>query len=170
MSPKMSVPKDSLKPPERIPPGVYEVRLDGFKPKLTRAKQDKTQSINYQPQLKIINCASVDADGKPLNGRQIFDWLNQNAGWVVEAFSHAFGFKLVETDGDVGFVGQWNANPSDPDNVEKFVYNGPLLGAMGRVEVVEVQTDNNRKFTNIKQYFCKIPGCQEKHPTDLTSR
>lgn len=169
--PKMGTPKDSLKPPEQVPPGIYEVRLDSFSPKLTKPRDDKVQSVNYRPQMKIINCAGVDAEGKPLNGRAVYDYVNQNAGWIVEAFAHAFGFKLVEEDGVLTLPGTWTPNPSDPDNVEKFTYSGPMLGATGRLEYVElVNPTTNKKFMAVKQYLCKVQGCTTKHKDDLTKQ
>lgn len=156
MPPKLTTPKDSVKPPEPIPAGIYEFRVDGFSPK---ASKDKN-SVNFRPQMKIINHPA-------LNGKPLYDNLNQKAGWIIEGFIHSLSLQMVTDDGDLAMPGTWIWNPSDPENVEKLTYQGPILGRTGRLEYVERIGDNGKKYMAVKQYFCNVSGCQTKHPTEL---
>lgn len=156
--PKIVAPKESLEGRnyDLIPAGVYQYRVDGFKPKRSNDKQ----SINLQPQMKIINHAT-------LNDQNIFENLNSNAGWVQRDFCHALGLRLDGPNEENGlpgdFIGDQNADPAT------WRYQGPIIGKVGRCEVQhEPAKDKQGNLTgkmraNIKKYFCAIPGCQIKH-------
>lgn len=155
MSPRMGVSTESLKGQPPLPVGIYHFRLDGFKPKKSKAGT----STNFNPVLKVINHPS-------LNDRDIFCNLNTGAGFIQLALVHALGLQM-EVEGDTAYMpGKFIEDPGDPDNVEKWRYEGPLLGRTGRLEVWET-TYENKKQSKIKQFFCAHAGCTEKHPTEL---
>lgn len=168
--PRMGVPKESLTPPENLPGGVYQFRCDGFKPQMTKPKDpSKSPSINYCPQLVVINNPGKNSKGESLNGKRIMDFLNQNAGWIVQDFVHSLGAKMVEENGEVNIPGTWTPSPSAPDDVTKMTYSGVLIGRTGTLELAEVTDPSNpaKKYMNVKRYLCAVPGCQEKHSDNL---
>jgi hypothetical protein len=155
--PRMGVSKDKLEGRKPLPSGFYEFRCDGFKPK---ASKDKN-STNFNPQLKVIN----NAQG--LNDEFIFFNLNSNAGWIMKDFVHCLGLQM-EVDGDQAFMpGNFKEDPNDSENVEKYKYEGPMVGRTGRVEIGVRKDDKNKDQSYVKQLLCKVPGCVEKHSTDL---
>lgn len=153
--PKLTASKDEIRGQPLLPEGLYTVRMDGFKPRLSKNKD----SVNLQPQMVIVNHSDY-------NDRHIFDNLNSKAKWIWADFCHAFGVPLGETPtGDVEFPGDFVGPDEDP---EKWQYQGPLLGQIGQVYVI--QADNNAGGINnrIKFYVCKVPGCSLKHSKDLS--
>lgn len=158
--PKITVPKDSLKGLPPIPPGIYEFRLDGFEPKLSKQKPGKDQSVNLNPILNIINHAT-------LNGRRLPENLNVQAGWVMQDLVHALGVPMADegTD-DAALPGEFQP-PNEPDPT-KWQYIGPLAGKVGKAEVALVPNQRGGMRSAIKRYFCVIPGCSERHSEDLT--
>lgn len=160
---RMGAPKDSMEPRKVLPAGRYTVRLDGFKPAMSKNKDNP--SVNFFPQLKITNHAT-------LNGEKVFTPLNQSVGFILQAFCHMFGQDL-ELQGDAMCIpGGFNPDPTVPDDISKMTYAGPLQGATGDLELgVQKQTmgRNVGKDQNyIKQFYCRLPGCTEKHPTELS--
>ena len=157
---RMGAPKDSLEARKVLPSGRYQVRLDGFKPKMSKLKPGKDQSINFNPDIKVINHSQF-------NGEKIYTPLNQQVGFILEAFSHCFGHPLeVVADSAVlpgGFI-----PGSDPNDISKMTYQGPLQGATGELELGTNTGQNGKPQNYIKQFFCKIPGCKTSHPTELT--
>jgi len=173
--PKMSIPSKSLQPPDPIPPGIYDVMLTGFKPTLSKQKEGKTQSINLNPQMKIINSTETDAEGKSLNGKPIFENLNMQAGWVIKDLIHSFGQDFVpsptpddpDAKGVPGFDIWDTADMKSPQTWPP--YNGPLLNEVGRLEIVQVPgaTASAKPRSAVKRYFCRVPGCTEQHSENL---
>jgi hypothetical protein len=155
--PRMGASKDSLEGSKPLPIGFYDFRLDGFNPKPSKDKG----SVNFNPTMKVIN----NANG--LNDNRIFLNLNQKAGWIQKDFVHALGFQM-EVIGEEAYIpGEWTPDPTAPDDVTKMKYNGPLLGRTGRCEVGLRKDDKGKDQSYVKQLVCKVPGCQEKHSTDL---
>lgn len=153
---KMGVSKEALEGQPPLPAGIYEFRVDAFKPK---ASKDKN-STNLNPVLKVIN----NANG--LNDKNIFFSLNTNAGFIFPDFVHSLGLEM-EMDGDqVNLPGDFVPDGADPQNVEKYAYNGPMVGRTGRLEIV-ASSYNNKPQGKVKQFFCAIPGCMHKHQTEL---
>lgn len=164
---QLGVSKKSLEPPESLPAGVYEIRFDGFAPKLSKKKPDKDQSLNLNPKLIVVNNSNPD-----INGKKHFENLNMNAAWVIKDFLHAFGVAFDDKGGDdVVIPGEFiGGAPS----FEGSTYQGPLLGRIGKVEIITVPAQD--QFGNIKpgefrgvtkRYFCQVPGCTEKHSESL---
>lgn len=157
---RMGAPADSMSQRKVYPSGRYSVRCDGFKPKLSKPKPGVEQSVNMFPQLTITNHHA-------LNGEKIFSPLNQGAGFILQAFSHMFGHDMEKVEDTVCIPGEFLPDPSAPDDISKMTYKGPLLGAVGDLELGE-GTYNGKPTNYIKQYYCRLPGCKEKHPTELS--
>lgn len=166
--PKLTMSKKSLEPPASLPPGIVTLRMDGFKPKLSRKKPGKDQSLNLNPVLTVINNPNPD-----VNNRKHFENLNLNATWVIRDFVHCFGVALEDAGSDdVSIPGEFIGG--DPATFEGSTYQGPLLGKVGQVELIEVPaTDEHgnqvagKTRTVTKRYICSVPGCQEKHSENL---
>lgn len=157
--PQINVSKDQLKARPPVPAGIYDVRLDKFDPALS-AKKD---SVNLKPQMTVINHPT-------LNGRDVYEWLNSGAGFTHIDFCHAFGEKMRGEDdaasSEAGIPGEFIGPDDDPS---KWSYVGPLLGKVGKIEIVLVPSfkDATKTVSAIKRYFCAVPGCQHKHSESL---
>ena len=58
-----------------------------------------------------------------------------------------------------------DTNPLEP---EKWKYLGPLLNKVMEVELANIPAQGGFKAKNeIRQYKCAVPGCTEKHATNL---
>lgn len=157
---KITVPKKQLEPPAKLPGGVYEIMCKGFKPQWTKGTDPtKSKSINLCPQLNVINNSNGEFNGKP-----VYDWLNQNAGWIINDFCHAFGLEMVDKGDSVDIPGEFVGPDGDPT---KWTYNGPLTNATGNVELVEIDSNKGGKLTVVKRYICKVPGCTTQHSENL---
>lgn len=158
---KLGVSKESLEQ-KRMTGGVYEVQFVSFQPKLS---SKGAGSILLRPLMKIIGNADF-------NGKEVYDKysLPLNSGWAVQDFVHCFGLEL---DPDGNIPGEWDfANPAGTDPMAdptKWKYRGPLVGKVGRVEIIEAEytaKDQTKKMgTAIKQYICSVPNCPAKNPT-----
>lgn len=153
---RLGAPKDSMEGRKLLPHGRYTVQCDGFAQKASK----KGDSINYNPKLRVIN-------HQTLAGEKIFTSLNQGAGFILLDFSHMLGFPMEQVGEDFVFQGGFIPNPSDPNDISKMTYQGPLQGAVGEL-LVGVNQYNGKDQNFVKQYFCKVPGCQVKHATELT--
>jgi hypothetical protein len=124
--PKLTASKEEVKGQPPMPPGIYTVKLSGFKPKLSK----KGDSVNLNPQMEVINHPEF-------NNRKVFDSLNTKAKFTWKPFAAAFGITVVEdAQGNIEFPGDWDG-PDDPKLCEQWKYRGPLLGATGQVELTE---------------------------------
>lgn len=173
--PSIRTPKESLKGFEALPPGTYQLRLDGFEPKWSKKKD----SVNLQPKMVVVNNQDQSLnDGK----HRAFDNLNSQAGWILIDFCHAFGERMSgEEDGvpmenwtspDVGLPGEFAPSPSNPSEAdpEKWgPYIGPLLGRVAMVEIIQVPGFKNpaKLQSVINKYFCQVPGCTHQHSESL---
>jgi hypothetical protein len=152
---RMGAPKDSMEGRKLLPRGKYVVQCDGFGQKMSK----KGDSINYNPKLRIINHPT-------LSGEKVFTSLNNGAGFILVDFCHMLGHQMDIVGEDAVFPGGFVPDASAPDDVAKMTYQGPLKGAVGEI-LVDVNKYENKDQNYIKQYFCKIPGCQVKHSTEL---
>ena len=148
--PKIHAPKESIEGKPQLGGGIFEFRLDGFKPK----KSKDGKSTNLNPQMRVINHPTN-------NDAPIFENMNSQAGWVQQDFCHALG---VEMEPDGGFPGEFNGPESDPS---QWTYMGPLVGRTGRVELVQVPNLKGGMRTTPKKYFCAVPGCTARHTESL---
>jgi len=151
--PRLKASAEEIKglPPMRE--GLVTVRLDGFDPKYSKDRQ----SINLNPILKIINHAEY-------NDRPVFENLNTKGKWVWKDFCHSFGVPLLEQNGDFEFPGDFDGPEDDPT---KWQYRGPLLGQQAQLYIVQADNTKGGIVNKTKFYVCKIPGCAEKHSTNL---
>lgn len=156
--PKMGASKQSLEGGKPLPAGIVEFRVDDFKPKTSK----KGDSVNLNPTMKVINNPNVD-----LNDQRIFFNCNTSAGWIMLAFAHSLGLQLEEAGDSANLPGDFVPDQQDPENVEKMKYQGPILGRTGRLEIGVRKDDKNKDQSYVKQFFCKVANCQEKHPDDL---
>lgn len=151
--PKVTVPKDSLEGIQPLPPGIYVVRHDGFKPTLSKNKD----SVNLNPQLIIVNHPT-------LNDRRVFDNLNSKAGWIHQDHVHAFGLTMEMSGDEASIPGDFIGPDDDPS---KWNYQGPLRGRTGQVEVAMTDNQKGGQRSAIKRYVCAVPNCKEKHSESL---
>jgi len=158
---RMGAPTDSMTARKVLPTGRYQVRLDGFKPKLSKLKPGKDQSINFNPDMKVVNHAQF-------NGEKIYTPLNQQVGFILEAFSHMFGHPLEVIGDSAVLIGGFIADPNNRQDISKMTYQGPLQGAIGELELGTNKSDKGWDQNYIKQFFCRVPGCKTNHPTELS--
>lgn len=155
---KFGASKEQLVGQPAHPEGLYEFRIDGFKPKKT--KKVGSDSINLNPQLTII-------DHPTLNGKKIFFSLNTNAAFLWTEFVHSLGLELVEENGEFNLPGVFNPDPSSPDDESKMTYEGPMLGRRGRLMLAVKKDEKGRDQNYPKQFFCQVQGCTFEHQTEL---
>lgn len=157
MSFQMKIDNSKLEGLDVMPAGLYKVRLLGFKPKYSKPKGDGSQpSLNLNAQMEVYDNANPE-----LNGRKVFEGLNQNAGWVLQDFAHAFGFAL-DTDGISSWLpGAWDGDVTDAASL---AYKGPMLGQIAEVELA-VDSYNGKENNKVGRYICRVPDCATKFPT-----
>lgn len=159
--PKMSVSAEQIKAPEPVPDNIYELRLEGFKPKFS----SKKTNVNLNPQLKI-------ATGQFAGKTPLFENLNSDAGWVINDFCHAFGIPMVKNaSGGFDIPGEFVGPDAEP---EKWQYRGPLLGKVGKASVV-ITTYEGKPQNKVKSWICAVPNCNTqfpdiRHSNDLLKR
>ena len=155
--PKLTGNKDEIQGQSLLPEGLYTVRMDGFKPRLS----NKKDTVNLCPQLKVIN--------HPEHNDRFAAWenLNSNAKFMWPDFCHAFGVPIPETpDGGIEFPGDF-IGPDDISKCAEWQYTGPLLGQTGQVYVIQGDNGKGGKSNKIRFYVCKIPGCTHNHSKNL---
>jgi hypothetical protein len=151
--PKLKASQEEVKGAPPMSEGMVTVRLDGFKPALA----SKKDSVNLNPILKVINHAEY-------NDRPVFENLNTKGKWVWKDFCHCFGIPMVEANGDFEFPGDFDGPEGEPD---KWQYRGPLLGQVGTLYLVQADNTKGSIKNAVKYYVCKVPGCNEKHSSNL---
>jgi hypothetical protein len=152
--PKMVASKEDLQGQPAIPEGLYDVQLRGFKP----AKSKDGKSTNLNPDIRVINHPT-------LNDRRIFVSMNTNAVWLWTEICHCFGCPLEEdtASGEFSIPGSFDGPETDP---AKWVYTGPLLQQQGKLYAIQREY-KGRIQNDVKQYVCRVAGCQEKHNDNL---
>lgn len=148
--PRMGVDPEQVKAPKPVPAGWYELKLTGFKPKLS----SKKDSINYNAQLEIVNSTTEN------NGKRVYMGLNTKFARTHADFCHGFGFPL-NPNGSI--PGDWIPDDKDAQNVEKFQYKGPLLGKVMKAELQVTSYQGNER-NEVNQIMCKIDQCATKFP------
>lgn len=162
--PRIQTPKDKLASQEQLPPGIYDFTVKEFKP----ATSKKGGSVNLNPYLRITNHPT-------LNDRAVFENLNSQAWWVQEDFCHALGVPM-EDDGSGGMIlpgkfickqhGEADCKCDPKDN---WMYQGPLVGRVGKLEIAMGDNGKGGMVAKVKRYICAVPGCQERHRESLLS-
>lgn len=172
MSPNLSFPKSALEPRPNLPVGPIQVIFGGFKPKLSKLQPGKEQSVNLNPELKVINDSRSDPAGKPLNGQKVFENLNLSFLPRLQDFVHAFGIPMTEDGDNVDLPGYWDGDTTQKDPTKWGNYHGPLEGQMATLEMAEeVSRKKGAKPTDtqvsIKRYICTVLGCTVNHMESL---
>lgn len=150
----MGIDPEQLKAPAPQPAGWYKLKFVGFKP--TKGKKDPN-SVNYNGLFEVLNPAVPQADGR---APRLFVTLSTKMPRHINDVVHGLGFSL-EPDGEL--PGSWIVDPSDPENVEKFQYKGPLLGKVMEAELAETEYQGNKR-NELRQVRCSVPACPTKHP------
>jgi hypothetical protein len=173
--PNLTFPKSALEPRPSLPAGTIQVIFTGFKPKLSAKKEGKDQSVNLNPELKIVNDSRQTPDGKPLNGQKVFESLNLSFMPRLQDFFHAFGCAMegedaTDSEAPVTLPGYFDNEPvtTAAGWHEWGQYHGPALNEIATLELVEVPSRKSGAKatdtqTDIKRYLCRVPGCQVKH-------
>ena len=170
--PNLTFPKSALEPRPNLPSGTIQVMFGGFKPKLSKKKEGKEQSINLNPVLTVVNDPRQTQDGKPLNGQKLFESLNLSFMPRVQDFLHAFGVEFVENGDNVDLPGYWDGDTGNADPAQWGTYHGPLENEIATLELATVPsrragakpTDTQ---TDIKRYVCRVNGCTVQHMESL---
>lgn len=151
---KITFSKESLAGVPPVPDGVYDLRLEGFEPSLSKSKD----SVNLNPILTVVNHPTE-------NGKRVFINLNTKAGWIIESFCHCFGLPLVDDgSGNMTIPGDFQGPDDDP---EKWQYVGPLTGLVGKA-FVKATTFNGKTNNKVDQFMCALgSACNTKHATGL---
>ena len=174
----LTFPKSALEPRPNVPAGKITVMFKGFKPKLSKKQEGKDQTVNLNPELVIVNDSRSFPDGKPLNGAKLFESLNLSFLPRVQDFCHALGVPLTEDGDNVTLPGYFDGDNDNPDPTRWGNFQGPMLNETLELELVEVQAnkkgpdgkyhpDPTKTRTDIKRYFCRVPGCQVQHLESL---
>lgn len=170
--PNLSFPKSALEPRPNLPAGTIQVIFKGFKPKLSKKKEGKDQSVNFNPELVIVNDQRTTEDGKQLNGQRIFDALNESFLPRIQDFFHALGVPLTENGDNVDLPGSFDNNTNDPDPSTWGEFRSPAVNEIATLELATVKsrrpgakpTDTQ---TDVKRYICRVPGCTVQHSESL---
>jgi hypothetical protein len=164
---KMSFNQDELQGAPPVPSGWYTLQLKGFRPKASKDKE----SLSLNAEFAIINSVNVDFDN-----RRVFSGINTKMAFMWPDFIHATGLEMeVVQDADAGtekqnltIPGVFENSDTNPDEPEKWKYQGPLLNKTLEVELAEIPAKDGYKAKNeIRQFKCAIQGCTAKHSTNL---
>jgi hypothetical protein len=168
---QMSYSKEELTGAPPVPAGMYTLQFKGFKPKAAKIKQGESESssVNLNPELTIITPTEYES-------RKIFAGMNSKAGFILIDFVHACGLVMEEVqDENTGtekasytIPGIFEGSEQYPTEPEKWKYLGPLTNKTFQAEVAEIPAQDGFKAKNeVRQYICAVPGCQEKHSSNL---
>jgi hypothetical protein len=179
MCPNLQFPKSALEPRPNLPAGRLTVMFKGFKPKLSKNPSESTgeKTVNLNPEITVINDSRSTQDGKPLNGQKVFTSLNLSFLPAVQDFFHALGVPLTEDGENVELPGYFDGDASNPDPSKWGTFQGPAINETAELELVEVQAnkkvgntyvpDPTKTRTDIKRWFCRVPGCTVQHMESL---
>lgn len=153
---------------KKVPPGIYEVKFLGFKPKWSKNKD----SVNFNPSYEVINSPEHD-------GTKVFDSINSKAGFLQAEMCHCFGLNM-EDAGNGSFVipGIWDGDAAafKEDDPTTWKYEGPLTGRTGKIEV-GLSTYEGKEQSKVRQYIWAISGAEitdgltdDKHIKDLLAK
>lgn len=157
MAYQMDFEKKELKGFEPVPSGIYEVRLIGFEPKAAK----NGASANLNPIFSIVN--HPDFEGRTL--KYVFVG-NSKIPAFLQDMCHCFGLEMEEYDTDRPKIpGIWDTDKQKfkPGQFETYVYSGPLLNKVGKVEVIE-SSYNGKPNNKIRKFFCNVTQCAERFP------
>jgi hypothetical protein len=140
-----------------MPTGIHEIRLDGFKPALSK----NGASINLNPILKVINTNDPE-----LVGKDVFFNLNTNFFTGIVDFCHAFG-EVLTPDGDEFTIPGTFGTEDGADPKKWPPYQGVLLGKTAKLEMAEADNGKGGTTVKVKRFFCKVPSCTTQHSDSI---
>jgi hypothetical protein len=163
---KMNFNKDDISGKPPVPPGWYTLQFKQFKPKVAGEKKDGF----------MLNAECAVVGNQEHEGRKVFIGLSNKAGWVLNAFCHGCGVPMeVIQDGNQGTEAEETCLPGTFEFIEKFPddpsqwgkYVGPLTNKTLEAELF-IDNYQGRESNKVRQFRCAVPGCQEKHPTNMS--
>jgi hypothetical protein len=160
---QMGYTKDELSGAQPVPAGKYTLQLKGFRPKASK----DGQSVSLNAGLAIVGNAEYD-------GRRVFAGLNSKAGFILFDFVHAAGLQMDEVQDEFAgtekakltIPGIFDGSDANPDDPSKWSYQGPMLNRTMEAELAETEYEG-KKRNEVRQFYCAVPGCTEKHSTNL---
>ena len=168
---QMGFSKEELGGRVPVPAGWYTLMFKGFKPKASKIKPGATESDSWN-----LN-AEFEIVGHPeYNGRRVFAGLNSKGAWMWPDFVHATGIPMEEVqDENAGtekasytLPGVFEGSDIDPEHPENWKYLGPLLNKTFEAELANIPASGSFPAKNeVRQYKCAVPGCTDKHSTNL---
>jgi len=140
---QMKVSNEQIKGKDVIPPGIYDLKLIGFKP----AKSKAGDSISLNPCMEVQNHPEFA-------GRKVFDTLNSKGAWTWPAFVECFGMRMEGDGKDSWIPGDWNGDVAKfkEDDPSTWVYRGPLVGRTGKAEI-KVDNYNGKDNNKVEKYL-----------------
>jgi hypothetical protein len=168
---QMAFNKEELSGAPPMPASWYTLQLKDFKPKAAKPKPPSTvsESVSLNAELVVIEPTEYE-------NRRVFCGLNTKMAFMWPDFVHALGMEMeVVQDENAGtekesktLPGVFQGMDTDPEDPSKWKYLGPLLNKTMEVELAEIPSKDGFKAKNeIRQFKCAVPGCTEKHSTNL---
>jgi hypothetical protein len=169
----MSFNKEELSGAPPVPAGWYTLQLKGFKPKMAANKE----SVSLNAELAIIQPAEYE-------NRRIFCGMNTKMAFMWQDFVHATGLPMEEVaDENAGtdkanftIPGVFEGSEIEGSDPSTWKYLGPLTNKTMEVELAEIPASTGadgkayRAKNEIRQFKCTVPGCTEKHSTNLIKK
>lgn len=160
---KMAWSKEELTGAPPVPAGMYTVMFKGFRPKTSK----DGNSVNFNAEFEIIS-------PEEYKGRRVFHSLNTGAGFIFTCFVHAAGLQMEEVQNenagtekaDLTIPGVLEGSDDPNKKPEDWKYQGPLTNKTMQVELAETEYQG-KKRNEVRQFICAVPGCTEKHSTNL---
>lgn len=166
---KMGMSKEDLTGPPPVPPGVYDLQVTGFRPKIAKSGE----SLNYNAEFTVTSNPTFD-------GRKVFHPMNTSFGVAIRDFTHACGLQLEKMDNPEGgdqldcLPGTFEFMKQFPDEPDKWgKYLGPLTNKIFKAELA-VTTFQGKEKNEIRQFLCALKDCavlepdpRLKHSTNL---
>ena len=161
----MSFDKTELSGASPVPDGWYTAQIKNFRPK----KSKDGESVSLNAELAIVTPVEYE-------GRRVFVGLNTKMAFMWQDFVHATGLPMeVNIDGNEGTAkekcslpGVWEGMDTYPEDPSQWKYLGPLANKTMEVELAVIPAkDGYRAKNEVRQFKCAVPGCIERHSTNL---
>lgn len=156
---QMDFDKKQLEGFQPVPAGIYELRLVGFEPKVST----KGDSVNLNPVFAITNNADPELNGQV---KKFLFGANSKIPAFIQDMVHALGMEMEDYSSPKPKIpGTWDGDKSKfkADDFSTYVYSGPLLNRVCKVELIE-HDYQGKKSNKIRKFFCNVPQCAERFP------